>query len=168
MPSKRTTAQPALDALVSLLDLEQLEQNLFRGQSPREGWQRVYGGQVLGQALVAAVRTVEEPRAAHSMHGYFLLGGDPSHPIIYEVERIRDGRSFTTRRVKAIQHGRAIFTMSVSFHKHEEGYEHFAPMPAVPPPEKLPSRSCAPRSWRTCRPTCAPTGNASGRSRCAR
>jgi acyl-CoA thioesterase-2 len=85
------------------------------------------------------VRTVEEPRAAHSMHGYFLLGGDPSHPIIYEVERIRDGRSFTTRRVKAIQHGRAIFTMSVSFHKHEEGYEHFAPMPAVPPPEKLPS-----------------------------
>lgn len=139
MPSKRTTAQPALDALVSLLDLEQLEQNLFRGQSPREGWQRVYGGQVLGQALVAAVRTVEEPRAAHSMHGYFLLGGDPSHPIIYEVERIRDGRSFTTRRVKAIQHGRAIFTMSVSFHKPEEGYEHFAPMPTVPPPEKLPS-----------------------------
>lgn len=139
MSAKGTSAQPALDALVSLLDLEQLEQNLFRGQSPKEGWQRVYGGQVLGQALVAAVRTVEQPRAAHSMHGYFLLGGDPSHPIIYEVERIRDGGSFTTRRVKGIQHGRAIFTMSVSFHKEEEGYEHFNSMPDVPPPEELPS-----------------------------
>jgi acyl-CoA thioesterase-2 len=139
MATTNTSAQPALDALVSLLDLEQLEQNLFRGQSPQQGWQRVYGGQVLGQALVAAGRTVEEARAAHSMHGYFLLGGDPSHPIIYEVERIRDGGSFTTRRVKAIQHGRAIFTMSVSFHKEEEGFDHATPMPDVPPPEALPS-----------------------------
>ena len=129
----------ALAELLSILDLEQLEQNLFRGQSPQQGWQRVYGGQVLGQALVAAVRTVEEPRKAHSMHGYFLLGGDPSHPIIYEVERIRDGGSFTTRTVKAIQHGRAIFSMSVSFHKDEPGFEHYSPMPDVPPPEELPS-----------------------------
>src|SRR5690606_4016243 len=137
MPSKKPTS--ALAELLSILDLEQLEQNLFRGQSPQQGWQRVYGGQVLGQALVAAVRTVSEPRIAHSMHGYFLLGGDPNHPIIYEVERIRDGGSFTTRRVKAIQHGRAIFTMSVSFHKEESGFEHYSPMPDVPPPEDLPS-----------------------------
>ncbi len=129
----------ALDALVELLDLEKLEENLFRGQSPAYGWQRVYGGQVLGQALVAAGRTVEEERAAHSLHAYFLIGGDPGHPIVYEVERIRDGGSFTTRRVRAIQHGRPIFAMSVSFHKQEEGYEHQATMPNVPPPEDLPS-----------------------------
>jgi len=139
MSSDSPKPTSALAELLSILDLEQLEQNLFRGQSPRQGWQRVYGGQVLGQALVAAVRTVAEPRTAHSMHGYFLLGGDPKHPIIYEVERIRDGGSFTTRRVKAIQHGRAIFTMSVSFHKEEPGFEHFGPMPDVPPPEDLPS-----------------------------
>src|SRR5690606_22518759 len=139
MPSERSKPTSALAALLSILDLEQLEQNLFRGQSPRQGWQRVYGGQVLGQALVAAVRTVAEPRTAHSMHGYFLLGGDPAHPIIYEVERIRDGGSFTTRSVKAIQHGRAIFTMSVSFHKEEPGFEHQSQMPDVPPPEDLPS-----------------------------
>ena len=139
MPSERSKPTSALAALLSILDLEQLEQNLFRGQSPRQGWQRVYGGQVLGQALVAAVRTVSEPRTAHSMHGYFLLGGDPNHPIIYEVERIRDGTSFTTRSVKAIQHGRAIFAMSVSFHKEEPGFEHQSQMPDVPPPEDLPS-----------------------------
>src|SRR5690606_15588147 len=126
-------------SLLSILDLEQLEQNLFRGQSPQEGWQRVYGGQVLGQALVAAGRTVSEERTAHSMHGYFLLPGDPTHPIIYEVERIRDGSSFTTRRVKAIQHGRAIFSMSVSFHKQETSFEHHREMPKVPPPEELPN-----------------------------
>ena len=136
-----TTSTSALAALVSLLDLEQLEHNLFRGQSPKQGWQRVYGGQVLGQALVAAVRTVSEPRSVHSMHGYFLLGGDPKHPIVYEVENLRDGGSFTTRRVKAIQHGRAIFTMSASFHKEEESFEHALPMPDVPPPEDLPSES---------------------------
>jgi acyl-CoA thioesterase-2 len=139
MPPKAEKSQSALAALLSILDLEQLEQNLFRGQSPKHGWQRVYGGQVLGQALVAAVRTVDEPRAAHSLHAYFLLGGDPSHPIIYDVERIRDGRSFTTRRVKAIQHGHAIFTMSASFHKAEEGFTHHSEMPKVPMPEELPS-----------------------------
>ncbi len=139
MPSGKAEPSAALAALLSILDLEQLEQNLFRGQSPSQGWQRVYGGQVLGQALVAAGRTVAEPRAAHSMHGYFVLGGDPAHPIIYEVERTRDGGSFTTRHVKAIQHGRAIFTMSVSFHKAEDGFEHYSPMPDVPAPEDLPS-----------------------------
>jgi len=139
MPSGNAKPTSALAALLSILDLEQLEQNLFRGQSPRHGWQRVYGGQVLGQALVAAGRTVSEPRHAHSMHGYFLLGGDPAHPIIYEVERTRDGGSFTTRNVKAIQHGRPIFTMSVSFHKSEEGFEHYTPMPDVPPPNDLPN-----------------------------
>lgn len=139
MPSERAKPESALSAVLSILDLEQLEQNLFRGQSPRQGWQRVYGGQVLGQALVAAVRTVAEARTAHSMHGYFLLPGDPSHPIVYEVERIRDGSSFTTRRVKAIQHGRAIFSMSVSFHKEEAGFEHHSQMPDVPPPEDLPN-----------------------------
>jgi acyl-CoA thioesterase-2 len=139
MPPKTERSQSALAGLLAILDLEQLEQNLFRGQSPRQGWQRVYGGQVLGQALVAAVRTVDEPRAAHSLHAYFLLAGDPSHPIIYDVERIRDGRSFTTRRVRAIQHGRAIFSMSVSFHKAEEGFTHHSDMPKVPMPEELPS-----------------------------
>lgn len=130
---------PALAGLLDVLDLERLEVNIFRGVSPQNGWQRVYGGQVLGQALVAAGRTVEENRPAHSLHGYFLLAGDPTHPILYEVERIRDGGNFTTRRVKAIQHGRAIFAMSVSFHKDEEGYEHASAMPDVPPPESLPS-----------------------------
>jgi acyl-CoA thioesterase-2 len=129
----------ALAGLLEVLDLERLEVNLFRGVSPQNGWQHVYGGQVLGQALVAAGRTVDATRPAHSLHGYFLLAGDPAHPILYEVERIRDGGSFTTRRVKAIQHGRAIFAMSVSFHKDEEGYDHALPMPDVPPPEALPS-----------------------------
>lgn len=130
---------PALAGLLEVLDLERLEVNLFRGVSPQNGWQRVYGGQVLGQALVAAGRTVDAPRSVHSLHGYFLLAGDPAHPILYEVERIRDGGSFTTRRVKATQHGRAIFAMSASFQKDEEGFEHTAAMPDVPPPEALPS-----------------------------
>lgn len=136
-----TTGRTALEGLIRLLDLEQLEQNLFRGTGPAEGWQRVYGGQVLGQALVAAVRTVDEQRVAHSMHAYFLLGGDPKHPIVYEVERIRDGGSFTTRRVKAIQHGRPIFVMSVSFHRPEDGFDHQAAMPDVPAPEDLPTEA---------------------------
>ncbi|MDA8863653.1 thioesterase family protein, partial [Pseudomonadales bacterium] len=106
----------ALSDLLTLLDLEQIETNLFRGVSPDEGWQRVYGGQVIGQALVAASRTVDDPsRSAHSLHGYFLRPGDTTCPILYQVDRIRDGRSFTTRRVKAIQKGQAIFSMSVSF-----------------------------------------------------
>jgi acyl-CoA thioesterase-2 len=129
----------ALKALLAVLDLEQIEDNLFRGARGSEGWQRVYGGQVLGQALMAALRTVDPARSVHSMHGDFLLAGDPSLPIIYDVERTRDGGSFTTRRVKAIQHGAAIFTMSASFHKLEEGLEHQSAMPDVPAPEALPN-----------------------------
>jgi acyl-CoA thioesterase-2 len=125
--------------LLATLNLEQLEDNLFRGARGNEGWQRVYGGQVLGQALMAALRTVDPARSVHSLHGYFLLAGDPSKPIIYDVERIRDGGSFTTRRVKAIQHGQAIFSMSASFHKQEQGFDHQSPMPGVPPPEALPN-----------------------------
>lgn len=129
----------AIDNLLQILDLEPLERNLFRGRSPQVGWQRVFGGQVIGQALVAASRTVVEDRHVHSLHGYFLRPGDPSVPIIYEVDRIRDGGSFTTRRVVAIQHGEAIFSMSASFQVHEEGLEHQIDMPDVPTPEDLPS-----------------------------
>lgn len=139
MARKKASETSAVDDLVAILDLERLEQNLFRGRGPSAGWQRVYGGQVLGQALVAAVRTVPEERVAHSLHAYFLLPGDPAEPIIYDVERSRDGGSFTTRHVKGIQHGRTMFTMSVSFHKLEEGYDHHAPMPEAPPPEELPN-----------------------------
>ncbi len=141
MPTRKPKEPKAIDHLLSILDLEPLEQNLFRGRGPKEGWQRVYGGQVLGQALVAAVRTVPEDRVAHSMHGYFLLPGDPTQPIIYDVERVRDGGSFTTRRVKAIQHGRVMFFTSVSFHKAEESFEHQSTMPSVPAPEDLPSEN---------------------------
>lgn len=130
----------AVETLLSILDLEPLEHNLFRGRSPQVGWQRVFGGQVIGQALVAATRTVEG-RHAHSMHCYFMRPGDPRVPIIYEVDRIRDGRSFTTRRVVAIQHGQAIFSMSASFQIEEAGLDHQATMPDVPPPEKLPSEA---------------------------
>lgn len=129
---------PAMQELLSILDLERLEHNLYRGRSPQVGWQRVFGGQVIGQALVAAQRTVEPDRPVHSLHGYFMLGGDPSVPIIYEVDRIRDGRSFTTRRVVAIQHGHAIFSLEASFQVEEPGLEHQVPMPLdVPPPEAL-------------------------------
>jgi acyl-CoA thioesterase II len=128
----------AVADLLSLLDLEPLEMNLFRGRSPQSGWQRVFGGQVIGQALVAATRTVEG-RVPHSMHAYFLIGGDPKVPIVYDVERTRDGGSFSTRRVRAIQHGKPIFTMSVSFHNDEDGLTHQAKMPDVPPPEELTS-----------------------------
>ena len=129
----------AVETLLDILDLEQIEQNLYRGESPNVGWQRVFGGQVIGQALVAAQRTVEEGREVHSLHGYFMRPGDPSVPIVYEVDRIRDGRSFTTRRVVAIQHGRAIFSMSTSFQIVEPGLEHFVEMPDMPQPEDLPS-----------------------------
>jgi acyl-CoA thioesterase-2 len=138
-PPPSPSPPSALDTLLGILDLETLEQNLFRGRSPADGWQRVFGGQVLGQALVAASRTVEADRPAHSLHGDFLLAGDPAHPIIYDVERTRDGGSFSTRRVKAIQHGRIIFTMSVSFHRTETGFDHAAAMPNVPPPDQLPN-----------------------------
>ena len=126
----------ALEELLELLDLEQIETNIFRGMSPSDGWQRVYGGQVIGQALVAASRTVEdEARSAHSLHGYFLRPGDTTIPILYSVDRIRDGRSFTTRRVVAVQQGEAIFSMSVSFQVLERGLEHQNQIPDVPPPE---------------------------------
>lgn len=134
-----TPPQTALDALLATLNLQQLEDNLFRGARGDEGWLRVYGGQVLGQALVAAARTVDETRSIHSLHGYFLLAGDPNRPIIYDVERIRDGGSFTTRRVRAIQHGRAIFSMSASFHKPETAFDHQIEMPKVPSPQDLPN-----------------------------
>jgi acyl-CoA thioesterase-2 len=129
----------ALDALVELLDLERLEVNLFRGVSPQDDRQRVFGGQVAGQALVAAGRTVDATRPVHSLHAYFLRPGDPAVPIIYDVDRIRDGRSFTTRRVVAIQHGKAIFNLSASFHKEEPGFDHEVPMPEAPDPESLQS-----------------------------
>src|SRR5580765_2537785 len=129
----------ALDDLIDLLQLEQLEVNLFRGLSPDEERQRVFGGQVAAQALVAAGRTVDEGRHVHSLHAYFLRPGDPKIPIIYDVDRIRDGRSFTTRRVVAIQHGRAIFNLSASFHIAEPGPEHQYPMPYAPDPETLPT-----------------------------
>lgn len=128
----------AMRDLLDILDLETLELNLFRGRSPQAGWQRVFGGQVVGQALVAAQRTVAEDRHAHSLHGYFMRPGDPTVPIIYEVDRIRDGGSFTTRRVVAIQHGHAIFSLEASFQKDEPGLDHQVPMPLdVPPPESL-------------------------------
>lgn len=128
----------AMRDLSDILDLETLELNLFRGRSPQAGWQRVFGGQVVGQALVAAQRTVPEERHAHSLHGYFMRPGDPRIPIIYEVDRIRDGGSFTTRRVVAIQHGHAIFSLEASFQKDEPGLDHQMPMPLdVPAPETL-------------------------------
>lgn len=123
--------------LVRLLDLEALEVNMFRGRTSDEGWQRVYGGQVIGQALVAASRTVDEPRPAHSLHAYFIRPGDPEAPILYTVYRDRDGTSFTTRRVVAIQHGRPIFNMAASFQIEEEGVEHQFDMPDVAGPEGL-------------------------------
>ena len=132
----------AVQDLLAVLDLEQLEVNLFRGRSPQDAWQRVVGGQVVGQALMAACRTVDVvARPPHSLHAYFLLAGDPKVPIIYEVDRIRDGKSFVTRRVIAIQHGQAIFSMAVSFHGAEPGLSHQAKMPDVPKPDELPSEA---------------------------
>jgi acyl-CoA thioesterase-2 len=131
--------QAVLDRLVALLDLEKIEENIFRGVSPSHSPVRVFGGQVAGQALVAAGRTVPPERGVHSLHAYFIRGGDPSVPIVYEVDRIRDGRSFTTRRVVAVQHGKAIFALSASFQKVEQGVEHAEKMPDVPPPDGLPT-----------------------------
>jgi acyl-CoA thioesterase II len=129
-----------LQQLVDLLSLEQLEVNLFRGQSQDLGWGQVFGGQVLGQALSAAVQTVPAERVVHSLHGYFLLTGKVDKPIVYDVERIRDGGSFTTRRVVAIQDGQAIFSMSASFQIVQQGFEHQDEMPEMPGPENLPSQ----------------------------
>ena len=127
----------SLDRLVDLLDLEQIELDIFRGRSPSERRQRVFGGQVAGQALVAAGRTVPADRPVHSLHAYFIRPGDPAVPLVYIVDRVRDGRSFTTRRVSAIQHGKVIFTLSASFHHPEPGPSHALPMPQVPAPETL-------------------------------
>jgi acyl-CoA thioesterase II len=127
----------ALDRLLELLDLEKIEEDIFRGVSPDVRVQRVFGGQVAGQALVAAGRTVPSDRPVHSLHAYFIRPGDPSVPLIYIVDRVRDGRSFTTRRVSAIQHGKTIFTLSASFHLSEPGPVHADPMPDVPPPEAI-------------------------------
>ncbi|MCU1692798.1 MAG: tesB [Frankiales bacterium] len=128
-----------LEELIEVLDLERIEADLFRGRQPEVSLQRVFGGQVAAQALVAAARTVPADRPVHSLHAYFLRGGDPSIPIVYEVDRIRDGRSFTTRRVVAVQHGQAIFNLQASFHVAEEGMAHQDPMPDVPRPDDLPA-----------------------------
>ncbi len=131
----------AMMELLSILDLEKLEHNLYRGISPKVTWIRVFGGQVIAQALVAAQRTVSDDRHVHSLHGYFMLPGDPSIPIVYSVDRIRDGGSFTTRRVTAIQRGAAIFSLEASFQKEEDGLEYQQPMPLdVPMPEVLAER----------------------------
>jgi acyl-CoA thioesterase-2 len=128
--------QGTIQEVLDLLDLEQVEVNIFRGISPKDRWQRVFGGQVLGQALVAASRTVEQ-RVCHSLHAYFIRPGDPKIPILYEVDRARDGKSFTTRRVVAIQHGEQIFNMAASFQVPEVGLEHQFDMPKVVGPENL-------------------------------
>ena len=129
----------ALQDLLDLLDLEQIEEDIFRGQSRSAVVPRVFGGQVAAQALVAAGRTVPADRPAHSLHAYFLRPGDPGAPIVYSVDRIRDGRSFTTRRVVAVQHGKPIFHLSASFQTYEEGLEHQAPMPPAADPAALPT-----------------------------
>ena len=126
-----------LDELVGLLALERIEDNIYRGQSQDLGWGQVFGGQVMGQALSAASKTVPEDRHVHSMHSYFLRTGDASKPIVYEVDRIRDGRSFTTRRVVAVQNGRPIFNLSASFQTQETGFEHQDAMPDFAGPEGL-------------------------------
>lgn len=130
-----------LQALLDLLQLEQLEQGLFRGQSEHLGLPQVYGGQVMGQALSAARYTVDNDRIAHSFHSYFLYPGDPEKPIIYDVENLRDGRSFSTRRVKAVQNGRPIFYLTASYHGEAEGFEHQNPMPNIDSPEHYQSES---------------------------
>jgi acyl-CoA thioesterase-2 len=129
--------QQLLSDLVDLLALERLDRDLFRGNSQDLGWGAIFGGQVLGQALSAAAQTVSADRAVHSLHGYFLRAGDLRRPIVYSVDRLRDGKSFSTRRVDAVQEGEAIFSLEASFQVEEEGLEHQDPMPDVPPPEAL-------------------------------
>lgn len=135
--SQPTDKLAAMEQLLRTLDLEKLEEDLFRGNSPKVGWQRVFGGQVIAQALMAAQRCVEPDRFVHSLHAYFMRPGDPSIPIVYQVERIRDGKSFTTRRVVAVQHGKAIFSMSASFQLEEPGFNHQLDMPPVALPDQL-------------------------------
>ena len=130
-----------LDDLVSLLSMEQIEENLFRGRSQDLGFRQLFGGQVLGQCVSAANQTVEPARHVHSLHGYFLRPGDAGLPVVYSVDRVRDGGSFSTRRVTAIQKGQPIFTCSASFQADEEGFHHQLAMPEVPGPEGLPSET---------------------------
>ena len=143
MAPKKPLASPAkpsrdaIDGLIELLDVETLDQNLFRGAASATSWGRVYGGQVLSQALVSATRTVPVERGLHSLHAYFLRAGDPGKPIVYQVEALRDGGSFSARRVTALQDAHPIFAMMASFHISEPGFEHQDPMPAVPPPEEV-------------------------------
>lgn len=141
------SAESIVADLLAQLDLEVLEQRLFRGSSRDLGGKSVFGGQVAGQALVAATRTVDPSQLAHSLHGYFLRPGDMAAPIVYEVDNIRDGRSFATRRVQAIQHGRPIFSMLASFHVAESGYTHQVAMPEVPGPEGLASHDELRHEW---------------------
>ncbi|MDT8427907.1 MAG: acyl-CoA thioesterase II [Pseudomonadales bacterium] len=129
-----------LTQLLQHLELEKLDENIYRSAHQNEGWGRVYGGQVLAQALLSANHTVPADRQPHSLHAYFLRPGDLKHPILFQVDRIRDGQSFTTRRVVAIQHGKAILNMATSFQIAEEGYSHQSTMPQVPPPEQCLSR----------------------------
>lgn len=136
-----TNHSPALDRLLAQLSLEKIEENVFRGESQDLGWGTVFGGQVLGQALSAAVQTVPGDRAVHSLHGYFLLPGDVKKPIVYNVDRIRDGGSFTTRSVSGIQSGRPIFHLSASFQTAEDGPNHQSAMPEVPAPATLPTEA---------------------------
>lgn len=128
----------SMEDLVRILDLERIEENLYRGESPAVGWQRLFGGLVISQALAATQLTVPAERFVHSLHAYFLRPGDPAVPVVYEVDRIRDGGSFTTRRAIAVQHGRPIFALSASFHLVEPGLEHEIAMPDITPPEDLP------------------------------
>jgi acyl-CoA thioesterase II len=133
------TGQAAVDDLVALLDLERIEVDIYRGVSPKERSQRVFGGQVAGQALVAAGRSVDPDRFVHSLHSYFIRAGDPSLPIVYEVDRVRDGRSFSVRRVVAVQHGHVIFSLSASFQLAQDGFDHQSRMPEAPDPTTLPT-----------------------------
>ncbi|NRP88737.1 acyl-CoA thioesterase II [Rhizobium lusitanum] len=135
--SRESEKPTPMEAVLATLDLETIEMNLFRGNSPQVGWQRVFGGQVIGQALMAAQRTVADDRFVHSLHAYFMLPGDPAVPILYQVDRLRDGSSFNTRRVLAVQHGKAIFALTASFQFDEPGFEHQGEMPQVPMPEEL-------------------------------
>lgn len=145
MTLKPSTAVPhgqqAVDELLEVLALERIEENIYRGHHPRGGLSRTFGGQTAAQALVAAARTVDPDRSIHSLHSYFLRPGDPSLPTLFLVERLRDGGSFSTRRVHGIQHGKAIYSFAASFHRSEEGFDHADDMPDVPPPESLPSFS---------------------------
>ncbi len=129
--------QAVLAALVDLLALERLDRDLFRGRSQDLGWGAIFGGQVLGQALSAAAQTVDADRPVHSLHGYFMRAGDVKRPILYQIDRLRDGASFTTRRVSAIQEGEAIFSLEASFQLAEDGFDHQGAVPEVPPPDEL-------------------------------